>query len=99
MRRREFISGFVAGAVWPRTSDAQQPKQLAPKPAVVGGLWQGSSSAPTVLAAREAFEQGLREEGYVEGQNMVIHSRYQEESEGLKKAAAELVALTQESVI
>jgi hypothetical protein len=65
-RADEVITGFVAGAVWVPISDAQQPKQVAPKLAIVGSLAQGSSSSPTLLADREAYEQGLRKEGYVD---------------------------------
>ena len=99
MRRREFITGFVVGAVWPPTSDAQQPKQVSPKLSIVGGLYQGSPSAPTLLAGREAYEQGLREEDYVKGQNIVIYHRYGQEPEGLQRAAAELVALNVEVIL
>jgi len=94
LRRRDFITAFVAGAVWSPKSDAQLPKQVSPRLAIVGGLWQGSPSSPTILAGSEAFEQGLREEDYVRGHNIVIHERYEAEPEGLQRAAAELVALT-----
>ena len=99
MRRRDFITAFVAGAVWSPKSDAQQPKQLAPNLMVAGGLWHGSSSSPTIRAVLEACEKGLREEGYVGGQNIIIHHRYQAEPEGLQKAAAELVALNVEVIV
>jgi ABC-type uncharacterized transport system substrate-binding protein len=99
LRRRDFITAIVAGAVWSRKSDAQQPKQVSPKPAVVGSLAQGSSSSPTLVAAREAYEQGLREEGYVEGQNIVIHRRYEEGPERLQRAAAELIALNVDVIL
>jgi len=75
------------------TSVAEQPKQVAPKLAVVGSLAQGSSSSPTLLTASDAYEQGLREEGYVEGQNLVIHRRYEEGPERLQRAAEELSLL------
>ena len=54
-----------------------------------------SSVTPSMEAARyEALRQGLRELGYVEGQNIVIESRYAEERrERLPGLAAELVRL------
>jgi ABC-type uncharacterized transport system substrate-binding protein len=94
LRRRDFIATFVAGAVWSPKSDAQQPRL-----AVVGGLWHGIPSSPTSLAGWDAFAQGLREEGYVGGDNIVIHNRLQTEPEGLQRAAAELVALDVEVIV
>ena len=50
-------------------ADAQQPKKV-PR---IGYL---TGSSPSANAARyEAFGQGLRELGYVEGQNIIIESR------------------------
>lgn len=64
MKRREFF-GVVGGAVaWPLAASAQQPMP------VVGFLNGGSPEgyAPMVAAVR----QGLKETGYVEGQNVAI---------------------------
>jgi len=94
LRRRDFITAFVAGAVWLPKSNAQQPRL-----AVVGALWHGTPSSPTSLAGRGAFTQGLREEGYVGGHNVVIHNRFQAEPDGLQRAAAELVALNVEVIV
>jgi putative ABC transport system substrate-binding protein len=48
----------------------------------------------------EAFRQGLRELGYVEGQNLVLESRYAEGSEErLRELAAELVRLPVEVLV
>lgn len=68
---------------------AQQP---APKAARIGYLAGVSESADA--PRREAFRQGLRELGYVEGVNVVIHERhFGRDLERLPDAAAELVAL------
>src|SRR5688572_1263762 len=48
----------------------------------------------------EAFRQELRERGYVEGQNLVMESRYAEGSgERLRELAAELVRLPVEVLV
>jgi putative tryptophan/tyrosine transport system substrate-binding protein len=47
----------------------------------------------------EAFRQGLRDLGYVEGQNLVIEYRYAEGFERLPELAAELVRLQVEVIV
>src|SRR5438093_1738320 len=75
-------------------AEAQQPKKV-PR---IGFL---SSLSPTVVSDRvEAFRQGLRELGYVEGKNIIIDWRYaQGKTERLPDLAAELVRLSVDVIV
>ena len=55
----------------------------------IGVLWPGA--APPPGARMDWFRQGLREFGYVEGQNIAIDLRYAETAERLRALASELV--------
>jgi len=80
-----LLLGGLFGAV---VAEAQQ----AAKVARIGYLAAGLAAPPQPL--REAFLQGLRDLGYVEGRNVVIEYRYAEgKSQRLPALAAELVAL------
>ena len=86
MRRREFIT-LVGGTVatWPLVARAQQ--TTLP---VIGFL---RSTSPAELARPvTAFRQGLKEAGFVEGQNVAIEYRYAENQlDRLPTLAAELI--------
>src|SRR5947209_4481045 len=86
MRRREFIS-LLGGAVapWPLAARAQQP--TIP---VIGLLSpRASGDVPQLMAA---VRQGLKDSGYVEGQNVTIEYRFAEnQNERLAALAADLV--------
>ena len=87
MRRREFIALVGGAAAWPITGRAQQ----AAKVARIGYLSTNLASSPH---HHEAFGQGLRDLGYVEGRNVVIEYRSAEgKLERFTTLAAELVAL------
>jgi putative ABC transport system substrate-binding protein len=75
MRRREFVR-LTAGAAmaWPLAARAQQ----KPMP-VIGFLNSGSPNPPGLASPyMAAFGQGLKETGFVDGQNVAIEYRWAE---------------------
>jgi ABC-type uncharacterized transport system substrate-binding protein len=81
-----LVAIFLVGAV--EVAEAQQPKKI-PR---VGYVTLGSSSPPS--ANQERFRLGLRQLGYIEGQNIYVEYRYAEGAvERLPELVAELVGL------
>src|SRR5487761_2387627 len=86
MRRREFIT-LVGGAAatWPITVRAQQPAMP-----VIGYLSGRPSAESQYLVS--AFDKGLREGGYIMGQNVGVEFRWGDNQyERLPAQAADLV--------
>jgi len=86
MRRREFIALVGgAGVSWTLTAHAQQP--AIP---VVGYLGPGTAESDAFRVT--AFRQGLKESGFVEGQNVTIDYLWAEDNhDRLNAMAADLV--------
>src|SRR5256885_10203395 len=77
----DWSSDVCSSDLWPLAARAQQPVRIAKIGHIESGL---PSSSPNLLAA---FRQGLRELGYVEGQNRYAEGR----EERLPQLAEELV--------
>ena len=87
MRRREFIAGATATAAVGRPLRAQQ--RAMP---LIGVLGLTTPTIDSVAANVAAFREGLRETGYIEGQNVRIEYRWAErQPERLPALAADLV--------
>jgi putative tryptophan/tyrosine transport system substrate-binding protein len=92
MDRRRFLLASLAGALaTPLAASAQQPPGKLARIGLLGDV-------PSFLS--EEFRQGLRELGYVEGQNVVIEHRYPEwKYERLPELAADLVRLKPDVIV
>jgi putative tryptophan/tyrosine transport system substrate-binding protein len=94
IERRAFL-GTIAGGLLaaPNVAEAQQ----AGKVYRIGFLWESPAVFPDAI---EAFRQGLRDLGYVEGRTIVIEYRWAEgKPERMRELAEELVRLKVDLII
>jgi putative ABC transport system substrate-binding protein len=88
MTRRAFIAGLGSATAWPLVARAQE------KPRPVIGLLnsQSANAAGNTRPYLDALQEGLKETGYIEGQNVTIERRWAEgHYERLPELAADLL--------
>ena len=93
MKRRDFITLLGGAAAWPLAARAQQ----AARAWHIGML--ETTSAALNAANFAAFREGLRDLGYVEGQNLAIEYRSSDRAEGFPDLATELVRLKVDLIV
>jgi len=96
MRRREFIAGLGSAAAWPVAARAQQPERMRR----IGVLMDGTAVQASFQAELAAFKQGLRQLGWIDGQNLRIEVRWSGPGLTLKRIyAAQLIGLMPEVIL
>jgi putative ABC transport system substrate-binding protein len=92
LKRREFITLVSGAAAWPLAARAQQIGKIAR----IGFLRYASPHQKQF----DGFRDGLRANGYVEGQTIVIEQRYADGAfDRLGDLAAELVRLNLDVIV
>ena len=92
MKRREFIKMLGGAAAWPLTANTQQSRV-----ARIGALYIGLADAESF---KNELREGLRELGYVEGQNIAFEFLSAEgKLDRLPELAAELVRLKADVIV
>src|SRR6266571_1865030 len=96
LKRREVFGVIGGAAAWPLAVWGQQPKNV-PR---IGFLVTGSIESPEARASLKAFDQGLREYGYIDGQNVLVEVRAADlKVERFAALAGELVRLDVDLIV
>src|SRR5215831_7679368 len=91
MRRRAFITLLGSAAAWPLAARAQQPAK------VVRLGYLAPARLPNLI---EALQAGLRDLGYVEGQNLAIEYRFAlGQTKSYDELAQELIRLDPAAIV
>ena len=96
MKRRDFIALIGGAAAWPLAARTQQPARVR----TIGFLLPGGSRTTVMRAQLEAFREGLKEYGWIEGHNISVEYRFAEGKEdALAEFAAELARLRPDVIV
>ena len=93
--RREFVALLASTAVWPFAARAQHSERMR-RIGVLMGLVANDPEAQSRVAA---FENSLRELGWVKGRNLSIEYRWAGDGDGLRGHVAELLAMEPDLIL
>src|SRR6516162_10387270 len=93
--RREFVALLANTAAWPFAARAQHSKRMRRIGVRIGLV----ASDPEAQSRVVAFENGLRELGWVKGRNLSIEYRWAGDGNVLRDHAAELLAMTPDLIL
>jgi len=94
VRRRDFIALIGSTALWPRAAGAQQTGKVFHI-----GFLGVSLDAPGTAGLYHEFLDGLRENGFSEGQNIAVEYRRLDDPRGILVAGAELAGLRLDLIV
>ena len=95
MKRREFISLLGGAAAWPLAARAQQAERMRR----IGVLMSFGANDPEAQSRAAAFENGLRQLGWVRGHNLSIEYRWADNPDVLRTYATELVGMAPDLIL
>ncbi len=96
MKRRDFITLLgAAAAAWPRTVRAQQSSQVRR----VGVLMSSAAGDPDAQLRVAAFEDGLRDLGWIKGRNLRLEYRWADNADLLRTSATELARMAPDLIL
>src|SRR5271170_7666003 len=96
MQRRDFIAGLGGAVAWPAVARAQQGDRIRQ----VGVLMHAAATDTEYRSFLAAFVQGLRQLGWIEGQNLRVEVRWNEGNAGLAQTyAAQLIRLMPDVIL
>jgi putative tryptophan/tyrosine transport system substrate-binding protein len=96
MNRRTFIAGLAGAAAWPAVARAQQPGAMRR----IGVLMDGTATGADYQSELAAFVQGLRQSGWIDGQNLRMEVRWSNGDPALGRIyAAQLIGLMPDVIL
>jgi putative ABC transport system substrate-binding protein len=95
LRRREFVALLASTVAWPFAARAQHLERMRR----IGVLMGLAASDPEAQSRVAAFENGLRELGWVKGRNLSIEYRWAGDGDGLRGHVAELLAMEPDLIL
>jgi putative tryptophan/tyrosine transport system substrate-binding protein len=96
MRRREFITLLGSASVWPLAARAQSGERALRR---IGVLMSFGANDPEAQSRVAAFENGLRQLGWIRGHNLSIEYRWADNPDVLRTDATELVGMAPDLIL